>query len=165
MTLAQPIPWAGRNQAALRPETEMDDAFLRTLFATASTALDGLPGAVAQPLLDMQFRSQTVTYRARHPHARFSVVTMNGVACGRLVFDPAPARVIDFGLLPEYRRLGLGAAILSAVLGQADGPVGCTVLATNTASLAMCRRLGFRVVADSPPYLELSWLPGQSALT
>ena len=120
--------------------------------------MDGLPPDMAQHLVSMQWRSQTATYRAGYPQAWFAIIELDGVASGRLVFDPGDVScVVDYALLPGQRGAGLGSAILGAVLARAGGPVRCSVLVNNGASLAMCRRLGFVVVGEDGAHLELEW--------
>ena len=148
---------AGRH-IRLRPETASDASFLLHLFQSATPALDGLPPEMAQNLVSMQWRSQTATYRASYPQAWFAIIELDGAAAGRLVFDPgAVSWVVDYALLPDERGAGLGSAILAAVLARAGGPVRCSVLVNNHASLAMCRRLGFVVVGEDGAHLELEW--------
>jgi RimJ/RimL family protein N-acetyltransferase len=149
----------------LRPERAADLPFLAALFrasALPDLALLPVDDAVRDTLARMQFRSQTATYRAEYPRARFDIVERDGAPIGRIVVDPggAAACIVDFALLPERRGHGIGGAILAAVLeffAHPKRPVTCMVLERNEASLRMCRRLGFVATEAIPPFLRLAW--------
>lgn len=144
----------------LRPERADDAPFLRDLFA--STAPDGIRSLA--PLIDMQFRSREGTYRITHPHARFDIIEHGAERVGRIVFDASSpqAALVDWAFLPEHRGKGLGTAVLSALLAAcADRvrSVDASVFHDNEASLHALRRLGFRIVDHSIPYVRLRWVP------
>jgi len=118
--------------------------------------------AVKEALVRMQFQSQTATYRAQYPDARFDIIERGGTPIGRIVVDPGgeAACIVDFALSPESRGHGLGTAILAGVLDCFARPkrrVLSKVLATNAASLRMCRRVGFAETGSIPPFLQLEW--------
>ena len=145
----------------LRPERE-DAVFLGVLFRNVAPALDGLPTAAAEALLDMQVRSQAATYRATYPDGYFAIIERGGKPCGRLIVARGPMScVVDYALLPDVRGVGLGTAVLAAVLARIDGPVQCRVLERNGASLAMFRKLGFAVVGEEPPFRRLERHPAE----
>lgn len=147
----------------LRPERE-DAGFLGALFRSVAPAFDGLPAAAAEALLDMQVRSQAAAYRAAYPEACFAIIERGGKPCGRLIVARGPMScVVDYALLPEVRGLGLGTAVLAAVLARIDGPVQCRVLESNRASLAMFWRLGFAVAGEEPPFRRLERRPAEVA--
>jgi ribosomal protein S18 acetylase RimI-like enzyme len=67
--------------------------------------------------------------------------------------------VIDIALLPEFRRRGIGTALLRALLEEGaarDLPVRIHVERLNPA-LALYERLGFRLLEDRGVYLFLEW--------
>lgn len=149
----------------LRPEREQDTAFLGGLFRTTAgrdLALMPIDEVMKESLLRMQFASQTATYRARFPAARFDIIEQGAVPIGRIVIDAGTTAgsIVDFALVPERRARGLGTAILAAVLerfARRQQPVTCQVLAGNEPSLRMCRRVGFRQTGDVAPFLQLEW--------
>lgn len=151
----------------LRPEREQDAAFLADLFrTTAGRDLSLMPvnEATKEALLRMQFASQTATYRAQFPAARFDIVEQGDEPIGRIVLDPGTeaGRIVDIALVPDRRARGLGTAILAAVLerfARRGQPVQCQVLAGNEPSLRMFQRVGFRQVDHVPPFLHLEWRP------
>ncbi len=151
----------------LRPERPKDNGFLAALFRSiALPELTEMPvtEAVKDALVQMQFASQTATYRAQFPMACFDIIEQRDKPIGRLVIDPGGEAgcIVDMALLPECRGLGLGSTILAHVLerfAKLQRPVLCKVLAHNEASLRMCRRAGFRQIDYIPPFLQLQWSP------
>ena len=160
-----------RGPVVLRPERPDDADFLYGLFRShmrAELALMPVDDAVRDALVRMQFASQTATYRAQYPAARFDIVERDGVPVGRLVVDDAAdaACIVDFALLPEHRGGGLGSAIMAgtlARLAERPRPVRCKVLCTNAPSLRMCRRVGFVHIGGELPFLQLEWRPPTGA--
>jgi ribosomal protein S18 acetylase RimI-like enzyme len=89
------------------------------------------------------------------------VVVVDGRPAGRLYVArwPEELRVIDIALLPEYRRRGIGTALLRALLEEAGAsgrPVRIHVERFNPA-LAVYEKLGFRLLEDRGVYLFLEW--------
>jgi RimJ/RimL family protein N-acetyltransferase len=148
-----------------RPERAEDLPFLAALFrSSALPELARMPvdDATKDALVRMQFASQTATYRAQFPQARFEIIEQRGTPVGRIVVDPGGevACIVDLALLPECRGRGIGGMILADVMRQFAAPkrrVQCKVLAHNEASLRMCRRVGFVPTAALPPFLQLEW--------
>jgi GNAT superfamily N-acetyltransferase len=153
-----------RGQVVLRPERSSDAGFLYALFRShmlAELELMPVDAATKEQLVRMQFDSQTATYRAQFPQARFDIVEQDGSPIGRLIVDTGADAgcIVDFALLPERRGAGLGSAILAAVLRQQRQPVLSKVLYNNEASLRMCRRVGFVHIGGELPCLQLEWRP------
>jgi RimJ/RimL family protein N-acetyltransferase len=152
---------------ALRPEQAADADFLYALFRSHNLpVLSAMPvdAATRETLMRMQFDSQTRTYRANYPDARFDIVERDGVAVGRLIVhaDSQGGCIVDIGLLPDRQGAGLGSALLSAVLADLAGRcpvVRCQVLWNNERSLRMCRRAGFIDAGEAPPFIQLEWHP------
>jgi RimJ/RimL family protein N-acetyltransferase len=154
-----------RGAFALRPERPYDADFLYALFRSHA-----LPGVAAMPvddamkesLLRMQFTSQTTSYRAQYPRARFDILERDGTAFGRLIVHEANgvATFVDFALLPDSRGSGIGTAVILRVLdwvAERCAIVRLSVLWNNEASLRMTRRIGFVQVGETPPYIEMEW--------
>lgn len=136
----------------LRPERAGDEAFLFALFRGHVFA------ALPEALIRMQFASQTATYRALFPDARFDIVERDGIPIGRLIVDDGAdvGCIVDFALLAECRGGGLGTAILARTMERFDA-MRCKVMMHNAASLRMCRKLGFLPIGGDPPFLQLEW--------
>ena len=149
----------------LRGERAEDAEFLYALFRShmwPGVAAMPVDEAMKESLLRMQFRSQTMTYRAQYNGARFDVLERDGEAFGRLIVHEGEgvATFVDFAVLPERRGAGVGAAVMTRVLawvGERCEVVRLTVLWHNEASLRMTRRLGFVQVGETPPFVEMEW--------
>jgi len=153
-----------RGRVTLRPEREDDTDFLYALFHShtlAELTLMPVDTATKERLVRMQFASQTTSYRAQFPQARFDIIERDTTPIGRLIVneDTKAGCVVDFALMPEYRGGGLGTAILASVLQRQSRPVLCKVLCTNEASIRMCRRAGFVQIGAELPFLQLEWRP------
>jgi len=139
-----------RGVLRLRPEREEDQAFRFRLFCDARTDLALLPLAteVRDQLIAMQFRAQTMSYRAQVPAARFDIIELEGTPIGRIVVDrPGTAIcIVDQALSPPFRNLGIGSAIMRALMGEAERaglPLRLHVASDNAAALRLYLRLGF----------------------
>ena len=70
-------------------------------------------------------------------------------------------RVVDLGLLPEYRSQGIGSALLKAVLEEADEagmPIRLHAESFNRA-MKLYERLGFRAVRINGIHVEMECAP------
>lgn len=151
----------------LRPAREDDMAFLRRLYRHGrAEELAAIPWPSEQKIAfcDSQFLLQHQDWTARYPAAWFLVVARRGVPVGRLYVDPPGEayRIIDVGLLPDWRGKGLGTALLAGVqrLAERDGVgVALSVLHENGRAQALYRRLGFQPVGESPRDVAMLWLP------
>ena len=157
---------------ALRPETDADIDFLMRVYAsTCEQELAPVPWSAEEKraFLASQFQAQRHHYRTYFAdNTAFDVLEERGEPAGRLYLQVRRTQlyIIDITLLPPWRGLGTGTAILEALqaAGRADGKgVGIMVEKFNPA-LRLYRRLGFTDIADSGVYLEMEWLPDGSRL-
>jgi ribosomal protein S18 acetylase RimI-like enzyme len=112
----------------------------------------------------MQFQAQASSYRASYPASEHSVVLVDGEGAGRIWIDRGAARyvLVDISLLPAFQNRGIGAALVSDLIGQAtaaDVPVECHVARNNPGSLRFHQRLGFSIVEPGPIYDRLERKP------
>jgi ribosomal protein S18 acetylase RimI-like enzyme len=134
---------------SLRGVRAEDEALLRQLAAARRPELAGLPAN----LLAAQDDAQRRDYAARFPGAVEQVVVRDGRAIGRLWVDRSPGawRLLDVVLLPEARGAGIGTAVLTGLLDDADAAgavVRLTVDAGGDPARRLYARLGFATVAD-----------------
>lgn len=153
----------------LRTAEDADAAFLFDLFrATRGGMLGGLPDAMVDNLLIMQYRARSQGYRDRFPRARRLVAETTDGPIGELIeHDEADAvYIVDIALLPDQQQRGIGSALVRSVMAEAAarGGVRALVVTTNDASLRMFRRLGFRETGwNDGAHLELRWTPSDGA--
>jgi ribosomal protein S18 acetylase RimI-like enzyme len=152
------------NELTLRPATPADRDFLLDVYtSTRAAELALLPwdGATKRAFVEQQFSAQDVHYRRFYEDATFDVVEVAGAPAGRLsvLRGAGDIRIIDIALLENFRGRGIGTALLQAVLdeaGASERSVSIHVEATNPAR-ALYARLGFDVIADDGPYLQMAW--------
>jgi len=111
----------------------------------------------------MQFSAQDGFYREHFPDATFDVVTVDGIPAGRLYVDrrAAEIRIIDIALLPEYRGHGIGTALLTPILDEADR-TGKTVsihVEHQNPARRLYDRLGFVKIEEQGVYQLLERRP------
>jgi ribosomal protein S18 acetylase RimI-like enzyme len=155
-----------RRPIDLRPAGPDDAEFLYRVYAsTRSEELAPLGWSAEQTeaFLRMQFRAQDTYYRQHYPDAAFDVVLVGGAPAGRLYVDrwPAEIRIVDISLLPEFRRAGVGTALLTRLLAEADTagvPVSIHVEAYNPAR-RLYERLGFVKARGTGVYDLMERLP------
>lgn len=142
----------------VRSVESSDDPFLFQIFCSSRPELAFLP----EPLLQMQFRAQAMSYKSQYPGAEHRLILMEGRPSGRILVDRSGERLhlVDIALLPEARGRGIGTALLHALqaeAGVAGLPVRLSVYEANPAR-RLYERLGFRVTGNQPPYLMMEWL-------
>jgi ribosomal protein S18 acetylase RimI-like enzyme len=150
----------------LREVTEDDAAFLYSVYA--STRADEMARVdwsteQKEAFLRMQFNAQSHFYIENYPGATFQVITLNDQPIGRLYIHRKKdeIRIMDIALLPEYRNLGIGSALLQDILDQGKNlnlPVTIHVEQFNPA-LCLYKRMGFRQKEDKGVYLLMEWSP------
>jgi GNAT superfamily N-acetyltransferase len=155
---------SGAPSFTLRPIRREDEEFLYRVYAsTRVEELAVVPWADEQKdaFLRMQFAAQHRYYQENYPGSPFDLVLVEGEPAGRLYVArwKEELRIIDIALLPEYRRRGIGTAVLAHLTAEAAGkalPLRIHVERFNPAR-ALYERLGFRPVADRGVYLFLEW--------
>lgn len=156
---------------SLRPIAPGDHELLFRVYAsTRAEELAAVDWSAEQreAFLRQQFAAQHAWYQQSYAGAAFDVVLAgDGRPAGRLYVArwPREIRLIDVALLPEFRRHGLGSALLGDLLGEArrtGKPVTIHVERMNPA-LRLYERLGFRLKEDKGVYLFLEWSPAWPA--
>ena len=159
-----------RPDISLRPIEPEDEEFLCRVYASTRTEeLAPLTWTEEEKasFLRMQFAAQHRYYQESYTSSRFDVVLVDGQPAGRLYVArwPEELRVIDIAIVPEFRRRGVGTALLHSLLEEARArglPVRIHVERLNPA-LALYERLGFHLLEDRGVYLFLEWRAGGSA--
>ena len=150
----------------LRPTGPDDSEFLLHVYAsTRSEELASVPWSPEQKdaFLRQQFHAQSVDWSQNYPKADWSIVEVDGVPAGRLYVDwgEAEIRLVDIALLPEFRRGGIGTALIGRLFVEADArrlPVTIHVEIFNPAR-ALYERLGFVAREERGMYLFMERRP------
>ena len=153
--LAMPAVLAAQG-FALRPENEADVPFLRRLYVSTRweelAIVTDWSDAQKQAFLESQFGFQRHHYLTYYAATDCGILEQDGVPAGRLYIDRQQKTllVVDISLLPEWRRRGIGTALLQAVIAEARGVGKSATISVEKFNPAqrLYRRLGFREVAD-----------------
>lgn len=149
----------------LRPETEQDSVFLERLFRSTRDDLMqlGLPEAVIDNLINMQFRAQQSSYRTQFPDADYGVVETEGEPIGYLITNHGSQeiRLVYIALSVHERNKGHGRRLIQTLQAKAAGenkPLTLSVDPRNMPAKHLYFDLGFQVRSDDGVNLELIWL-------
>lgn len=159
-----PLEAAAKLGIGLRPATNEDLPFIARLYASTRAeemALTGWPQEQQAAFLAQQHEAQHRHYRQHYPVAEWLIVERGGAAIGRLYLGESEGelRVIDISLLPAARGEGIGGAILSDILCQAEASGKRVIIHVEQSNPArrLYARLGFRIVDDQGVYLRMEW--------
>ena len=150
----------------LKTISEQDKDTLAEIYA--STRRDELAPltywseAQKERFLRDQFELQHKYYLDVYPNAAFDLI-VDVEALGRLYVDRRPdeIRIIDIALLPQYRRLGIGGAIIESLQEEAAsrdlGRVVRIHVEHMNPAMRLYRRLGFYEIEDKGVYKLMEW--------
>lgn len=114
---------------ALRPENPDDLPFLVQLYTRSRSAemlmVTNWDEETKRDFLEKQFSYQYLHHSRYYPNADFAIITMAGRPVGRLYLfwdndGGRDCRMFEFQIIPAVRNRGIGSALLSAVLRQAQ---------------------------------------------
>lgn len=153
------FPESGDATISLRPITDDDLEFLFRLYASTrieEKKLVNWPDDQWQQFLRMQFNLQHNQYMVNYRNPSFDIIMENEVPTGRFYVNrnADDYRLIDIALLPDFQRRGIAAALLKALITEADS-VGIPVslhVEKNNPVLDYYQRLGFRISEDKEVY-------------
>lgn len=144
---------------ARRPRTDDDTGLLRALFAASKReelALTGWGPEQQQSFVDLQLRAREQHRAATRPGAELGILTLDDVPVGQLDLDRTDAgiEVVEIAVVPGLQGHGLGTAVLTQVLAEADAagvPVHLNVELANAGARRLYERLGFAVTGTVGP--------------
>ncbi len=160
-------PLAGR--LTFRPAEADDEPFQRQVFQSTREPIAQLIDWDAEreaAFLAMQFLAQSSHYHRAFAGSSYDVIELDGRPVGRVFVyrGPDDIRVVDIGLMPQYRGQGIGGTVLMAVMAEAaesGRPVRLQTDPTNRA-LRLYERLGFVRVGTTGVHVDLEWMPGSA---
>jgi ribosomal protein S18 acetylase RimI-like enzyme len=140
---------------SFRPITDEDIEFLYQVYASTreeEMAMTGWNAEQVEEFLWMQFNLQHTQYLQNYKDASFEIILFEKEQIGRLYVHrrKKEIRIIDFSLLPGFRRLGIGTKILEDLMAEADKeslPLNLHVLQNNPVK-SLYERLGFKKVGE-----------------
>ena len=149
----------GARRVSFRSAAPADTAFLRELYGSTREAEPRpVPWTPEQKaaFVAQQFAAQSDAYVKNYPGAEFLIVVVDDRHAGRLCLHERTdeIRIMDVALMPPFRNLGIGSAVLRRVLDQGAAShrrVSIHVEVFNPA-LRLYARLGFREVSRTDVY-------------
>jgi len=149
-----------------RPIADADLPFLARLYASTrmeELAVTDWSDAQKISFLQSQFDAQHRHYQTHYTGSDFFVIERAGTAAGRLYLArwKSEHRIVDIALLPEFRRGGLGTALLSDLLDEAAAAGKAVTIHVEKFNPAMSlyRRLGFVAAGEEGAYDLMRWQP------
>ncbi len=146
-----------RSRVGFRAVTKQDDDFLYTLYAT--TRDDELTqtdwdDSQKEMFLKMQHDAQKQSYSAQYPNVEHKLIVLDATTpVGRIMLNRSDDefRLVDISIVPEHRSKGIGTALISEFINEADGcgvPVRLHVFKYSRAT-TLYARLGFTQIEDA----------------
>jgi GNAT superfamily N-acetyltransferase len=159
-----------KEKLSFRPVTEQDTEFLYKVYAGTreeELAAAGWDERQKQEFLLMQFNLQHTQYFRNYRDAAFEIILFDKVPAGRFYVDrrEKEIRLIDLALLPEFRGLGIGTAILKDLAAEADEknlPLNFHVERFNPAR-RLYERVGFKLKEDKGMHFFMEKEPAAPA--
>jgi ribosomal protein S18 acetylase RimI-like enzyme len=162
-------PVVASESITLDPVCSSDEAFLYQTYASTraeEVALTGWSAEKQEEFLHMQYEAQSRSYLVQTPEAKYFVIRCDGIAAGRLIVERTAdeIHVIDIALIPDFRRRGIGSALMRTMIQEAEQDAKAVRLFVEqfNPALRWYERLGFRVVSAGPIYFEMVWRPVQA---
>jgi ribosomal protein S18 acetylase RimI-like enzyme len=170
-TVSDAQPAYAATAVALRPVTPEDAQFLYEVYAgTRADELAQVAWSAAQRemFLKMQLNARDQSYRMHYSEIDDRLILLNGQPVGRLIVVRADEeiRLADVALLPEYRRAGIGGALVKNLLAEADEtgrPVRLQVEKSNPQARRLYERLAFTTTGENDTHFQMEYRPGGHA--
>lgn len=151
---------------SLIPAIPKDEEFLLAVYSSTRAdemALVNWTTEQKQAFLLMQFNAQRQYYLDQFPQAQYYIIEQAGQSIGRMIIDRSENIILlmDIALLPEYRKMGIGTALIKDLLEEADRanrPVRLHVETFNPA-MNLYKRLGFIKTGEISFYHEMTRQP------
>ncbi|WPC43959.1 GNAT family N-acetyltransferase [Clostridium sp. JS66] len=117
------------------------------------TWISGITEEQKESIIAQQFMMEQQQLMEMYPEAQLNIITMDGKPIGRLYiyYGKTVDRILEIGLLEEYRGRGIGRKIVTTVVGNAvekEKTVSLQVAWFNQGAYAFYEKLGFKVVEN-----------------
>ena len=153
---------------ALRAVCAGDEAFLFELYCATRNeeiATWGLDSSQQEILLKMQFNAQRHHYELAYEALEHSIILVGNRPTGRIMVFRSEQEfvLVDVALLPAARGMGIGTALITDLLTEAERagkPVSLHVARDNRAR-RLYERLGFSICEDTGMYFKMELRPGR----
>lgn len=150
---------------ALRPVAPGDEQLLLAVYAsTRADELAQIPWAEAQreAFLKMQLAARDRSYRMYYQGLEDRIILFDNRPAGRLlvVRGSEEFRLADIALLPEYRRAGIGTALVKELMEEAGRrglPLRLQVEKPNEQARRLYERLGFTTKGENDTHFQMEY--------
>lgn len=151
---------------SLRPMRAQDQPVVLSIFSACRSGpfrQAGLPETMIDSLMAQQCDAQHAQYRQSFPDADYDLVMHHGEVIGYLFALRGPDRhvLVDIALRPERSGMGIGSALVEALLAEAEaaGQKVSAHVAREGRAWALWQRMGFQVVGDDGVHYAIEWSP------
>jgi ribosomal protein S18 acetylase RimI-like enzyme len=156
----------------LRPARTDDQEFLYRLFYSVySEKLQLVPLSAEEKkaLVELMYQGFICHYNSLAPASDDRLVLLDNESIGRMILlqTREEIRLADLAILPQYRRRGIGSALIGQLQTESTmskRPVRLQVARFDHA-LRLYQRLGFYKTDAIGPYLHLEWSSKRASLT
>lgn len=98
-----------------------------------------------------------------YPDAELNIVMLDGEAVGRLYIHHGESadRILEIGLLEQYRGMAIGGKLVNAVIenaAKAGKTVRLQVAWFNQGAYAFYEKLGFKVIENNGVFYEMQYI-------
>jgi len=149
---------------SFRPAEKDDYEFLRRVYASTredEMALVPWTDEEKSAFLEQQFRAQDEHYHRVYENTDYLIIVRDVIDIGRLYIDRLPNEIhlLDIALLKEFRRGGIGAALLKDILeeGRATNRKVTIYVEHFNPARHLYDRLGFQHVDTNGVYHLMEW--------
>lgn len=151
-----------------RPAQPEDEPFLYELYASTRTEeinAFGWNAAQREMFLKLQFTAQRQHYDIAYPDAEHRIILFKGRPAGRMLVFRSEREIVlvDIALLPGHRGDGIGTALISGLIDEAEAKGSTLMLQVEKHNRAarLYQRLGFSLIGETGMYYEMERRPHQ----
>jgi len=148
---------------ALTPEDS--EVNYRIYFSTRQEELEktGWSEEEKERFIRSQFQLQQTQYVQYYSGAEFNLMLFNGTPAGRLFLHETASeiRIMDIAVLPPFRNKGIGTAVLSDIISEAQrrGKRVSIHVEINNRAKGLYERLGFTLSELRGMYYLMEYIP------
>lgn len=151
----------------VRPSRPEDEPDIRRLFSETEVerlCMRHWGEADRERIIEFQYQARQRHYLDLDLDQKECVIEVDGEFCGRFVLiqDAKELKIADIAILPRWKGMGIGGAIIESIKQEATQtkrPIRLMVERLNPA-LDLYRKLGFYQTDDLQTHLMLEWKPG-----
>lgn len=151
----------------LRSIEVTDEPFLLALFLYCRPDLQyisNLNDENKDLLIKQQFYNRNTEIQKEYPKALLYIVTIENKQIGQFYIqrDIDNIHLIEIGLIPEFRGLGIGSRVIKDLLKEANinnQIVSLKVMWYNIRAKNLYLKLGFKIIEDTGIFCSMKWHP------